>query len=314
MRVEIGSRHPADNPFLSLLSHSTTIIGTLSQTITYGTILPFYLFLHLFTSPTNLGSPPSPSNDPTQDFLIDPAELAAWAPAFTISYLLPTILVMLPSPTYTSWSVHQYIMAWWEFYPVPFKMQILLAKYVFSKTIAPPPVVTTSKNGASQSQSPALAGKKAQTLRLLRYTYLFAASTALLTHVITLTLSLSTVFFPTLFSPLGGSSAAFSLAPKNVFIPVSPLYHTSVDNLGEGLYHFLVWNMTVSNVAPLLWGLVQLKGAVERKGGNGEWEGWVVAGAKVVGLSLVGGPSAAAVWCCWRRDELVLGEGEERIG
>ncbi|KAL8717473.1 MAG: hypothetical protein Q9225_005280 [Loekoesia sp. 1 TL-2023] len=305
---------------------TTTIIGTLSQTITYCTIVPFYLFLHVLTSPTNLGPSSAPSNgDPAQDFLIDPAELAAWAPAFALSYLLPTFLVMLPSPKYTSWTIHQYIMAWWELYPIPFKiLQLLLSRYIFARIYAsssPPPLASTSldqKKKASASRSQPTAQKdnrKSQNLHLLRYTYLTAFAVAVLTHTITLTLSLSAYFFPSLFSsaPSASSPPPFSLHPKNIFIPVSPLYHTPINNLGEGLYHFLVWNMQVSNIAPLVWGLLQLRNAVERKGKEA-WEGWAWAGAKVLGCSVVGGPSAGAVWCVWKRDELVLGGTEVGIG
>ncbi|KAL8780368.1 MAG: hypothetical protein Q9213_006512, partial [Squamulea squamosa] len=233
----------------------TTIIGTLSQVVTYCTIMPLYLFLHVLKSPTNLlGSSSTATNDPSKDFLIDPAELAAWAPAFTLSYLLPTFLVMLPSPKYTSWTVHQYIMAVWEFYPVPFKvLQVVLARYVFTKVLAsssPSSVVpaatvpaAASKKDAKSSQSqPPLAAQKATNLHLLRRTYLFAASVAIITHIITLTLALSTYFFPSLFSPAALSN--ISLLPSDVFLPVSPLQNTPVKNLGEGLYHFLVWNMT----------------------------------------------------------------------
>ncbi|KAL9602647.1 MAG: hypothetical protein Q9179_002478 [Wetmoreana sp. 5 TL-2023] len=274
--------------------------------------MPFYCFLHVLNSPTNVALPTSTKDDRVHDLLIEPAQLAAWAPAFTVSYLLPTILVTLPLPTYTSWTVLQYIIAWWEFYPVPFKvLQIVFARYVFGKTFTPSASSSTSaasKKHTSQSQS--LAVKKAETLYLLRQTYLFAASVAIITHIITLTLSLSTYFFPSLFST--AALTKISLSPRNVFLPVSPFYHTPIKDLGEGLYHFLVWNMTVSNIAPFVWGLLQLRAAVERNGRGHGWEGWGWAWAKVVGLVLIGGPSAAAVWCAWRKDELVLGDGKPK--
>ncbi|KAI4182104.1 MAG: hypothetical protein L6R41_006198 [Letrouitia leprolyta] len=291
----------------------TTIIGTLSQTITYGTILPLYLFLHVLTSPTNLGpSLPSPS-DLTQDFLIEPAELAAWAPSFALSYLLPTFLVILPSPQYTSWTVHQYIMAWWELYPVPFKIfQILLAKYVFKKIYTSSSSTTTTseskKKSATMSQP---SSKKAQTLQLLRYTYLAAALISAFTHIITLTLSYSTYFFPSIFSAPSPPStlkslylSPFSLSPYSVFVPPSPFHSTPINNLGEGLYHFLLWNMQVSNFAPLVWGLLQYRNACAKKGE--EWEGWGVVVGKVAAVSAVAGQGASVAWLAWKREEVVF--------
>ena len=279
--------------------NSTTFIGTLSQTITYGTILPFYLFLHVLTSPTNLGSPPSsPSKDIAADFDIDPAALAAWAPAFTLSYLIPTILVAFPSPKFTSFSMHQVIMALWEFYPVPFKLfQLGLASYV----VAPALSRTTSRSSSAPAQ------QRATTLNLLKWTYAFAALVGGVSHVITCTLSFSAAFFPSLFT----ADASSSLSPPNIFVPVAPWQNAKAANLGEGLWWFLGWNMGVSNVAPLVWGVVQLHNAasVKRKG----WEGWPVVLAKVGGLTAIGGPGVGVAWLLWKRDEIVMGvEAEEQ--
>lgn len=268
---------------------SITIIGTLSQTITYGTILPLYLFLHVLTSPTNLGplQPSSSSEDPANAFLIDPAELAAWPIAFTLSYLLPTLLVALPSPTYTSFATHQNIMAVWELYPIPFKIfQVLLARY-FASLLARDP--------APQSASQ----RKASVLKGLRYTYAFSAAVGAVSHIITLTLSYSSVFFPTLYNAASRSG----LGPSSVFLGVSPFYSTPVKNLGEGLWHFLIWNMNVSNVAPLLWALLQCRNAHE---GRKEWEGWISVLMKIGAVSMVAGPAAGTAALMWVRDELVL--------
>ncbi|KAL8711250.1 MAG: hypothetical protein Q9220_004395 [cf. Caloplaca sp. 1 TL-2023] len=284
-----GLRHGNRGKLISY----TTIIGTLSQTITYGTIVPFFLFLHVLTSPTNLGPTTSPSEDPAVAFLIEPTELAAWPIAFTLSYLIPTILVSLPSPKYTTFTTHQNIMALWEFYPIPFKIfQMLLARYF-----------ATLPYFKKQQQS-SLSQRKATTLNLLRYTYIFAALVSSVSHIISLTLSLSSSLFPTLFTPTARSGLNFS----SIFIPVSPLYNASVNNLGDGLWHFLVWNMTASNIAPLLWALLQYRNACEKCGRV--WEGWGSVLGKVGGVAGLLGPAAGTAWVMWLRDSVVLGERE----
>ena len=46
--------------------------------------------------------------------------------------------------------------------------------------------------------------------------------------------------------------------------------------------------------------------------GKGQgWEGWTTVLSKVAGLSLLGGPATAAVWAVWKRDEIVLGAGDD---
>ena len=75
---------------------------------------------------------------------------------------------------------------------------------------------------------------------------------------------------------------------------------------------FLGWNMTVSNVAPLVWGVLQLRNAAASAPGK-RWEGWPMVLVKVGAVTAVGGPGAGVAWCLWSRDEIVLkvdGEGE----
>ncbi|KAL8861302.1 MAG: hypothetical protein Q9178_002174 [Gyalolechia marmorata] len=218
------------------------------------------------------------------------------APAFTLSYLIPTVLAALPSPQYTSWSLHQNIMAFWELYPVPFKiLQIVFARYIFDSLASTP--TTTSKASSLSEQ-------KSMNLRYLRRTYIFAFAVSAFTHLTTLTLALSPVLFPSLFL----STSRTSLSPSNIFIPTSPFYNTPVKNLGEGLWYFLVWNMTISNIAPLVWGMLMARNAEGRVKGKDSGEGWGSMMGKVVGITLLAGPGAGTVWCASHRDELILGD------
>ncbi|KAL8661200.1 MAG: hypothetical protein Q9202_005802 [Teloschistes flavicans] len=274
---------------------STTIVGSLSQALTYSNIVPLYLGLHVLTSPTALATP---TTNPAADFLIDPPSLAAWAPAYSLAYLLPTFLVILPSPKYTSWNTRQNIMAAWELYPIPFKIfQILLARYVFQKA-------TATSSSSSKSSTATL---KTTNLALLKNFYIFAAALSAITHVTTLTLTYSPTLFPSLFS----SFALTSIHPASVFIPASPLSSARVSSLGEGLARLLVWNATISSLAPLAWGLLMVRNALVFAGRGGEW---VAFAGKVGGVSAVAGPGAGVAWCLWERDRIVLGdEGVKRV-
>lgn len=88
----------------------------MSHTITYGSILSLYLFLHLVTSPANLAPGTALAKGVASDLMADPMEFAASLIAFTISYLLRTAVVASQSPESTSFVTHQNIMAFWELY------------------------------------------------------------------------------------------------------------------------------------------------------------------------------------------------------
>lgn len=289
--------------------HSTTIFGLISQTFTFAVTVPFYLSLHLLTSPTSLATlqPPTNDIDPSAAFLVNPARLLAWPIAFTLSYLLPTFLVTLPCPSYTSFSTRQTIMAFWDLYPIPFKLLQIVLVRVFT-SILPPPI-----NPKSKPQS--LPHRKALTLHLLGAIYAFSALVSGLSHIITLTLSLSPLLFPALFTPAARDSLSFG----NIFVPVSPWYNEKVEHLGGGLWRFLVWNLAVSEVAPLVWAGVAYwnarlrfaggeggKGGEDRVRGNG-WGVWGAVVGKIAALTLIGGPGVAIAWLAWEREKIVLG-------
>ena len=180
-------------------------------------------------------------------------------------------------------------MAFWELYPIPFKLfQILLIRYFSTRSIPQKAVQSSASN------------RRAFSLQSLRYLYAFAALVGGVTHIVTLTLSLSSQAFPSLFS----SAAVAQLTPKVIFFVNSPFNVTVIKDAGEGLLHFLQWNMNMSNVAPVLWALILYRNGFEH---GGQWEGWSVCLAKTVGVYVLGGSGVTMAWLMWRRDELVLG-------
>lgn len=181
-------------------------------------------------------------------------------------------------------------MAFWEFYPIPFKLfQILLIRYFSTRSIPQKAVRSSASN------------RRAFSLQSLRYLYAFAALVGGVTHIVTLALSLSSRFFPSLFS----SATVAQLTPKVIFfLTNSPFNVKVIKDPGEGLLHIMQWNMNLSNVVPVLWALILYRNGSEH---GGQWEGWSVCLAKTVGVYVLGGGGVAMAWLMWRRDELVLG-------
>ncbi|KAL8634301.1 MAG: hypothetical protein Q9228_008105, partial [Teloschistes exilis] len=158
-------------------------------------------------------------------------------------------------------------MAWWELYPIPFKIfQILLARYVFDKTTGAFILPTTtppspSSSSAVSKSTTTTASRKKTALDLLKNFYLFSIAFSTITHLVTLTLTISPLLFPSLFSStvvsaLHSTPSATSLRPTNVLIPSSPFSSVKVTTAGEGLWRLLVWNASISSIAPLIWGLL----------------------------------------------------------
>lgn len=194
-------------------------------------------------------------------------------------------------------------MAVWELYPIPFKLfQILLVRY-FSTLPIP-------QKAAVQSSA---SNRRALSLQSLRYLYAFAALVGGVTHIVSLTLSLSSQFFPSLFN---SATTVAQLTPKVIFFVNSPFNVPVIKDAGEGLLHFLQWNMNMSNVAPVLWALILYRNGFAH--GGQQWEGWSVSLAKTVGVYVLGGSGVTTAWLMWRRDELVLGssaasDNEKRV-
>lgn len=100
------------------------------------------------------------------------------------------------------------------------------------------------------------------------------------------------------------SATVAQLTPKVIFFVNSPFNVTAIKDAGEGLLHFLQWNMNMSNVAPVLWALILYRNGFQH---GGQWEGWSLCLAKTVGVYVLGGSGVTMAWLMWRRDELVLG-------
>ena len=173
-----------------------------------------------------------------------------------------------------------------------------LAQQVLKRIL---PLPTASQTGQPQSS--------ANAINTLRVTYISAMLTASITHVATLSISLTATLFPTIFAP--GVSAYFH--PKGVFLPSVPpsvLVPTKFSAPGEGVDSFLSYDQMFGSGALLIWALWNLTRAWSPRGVMGLVKGLAAA----FGLVLTGGIAGLAIGAVWWRDEVVFasptGKGE----
>ena len=93
---------------------SIGIVGLVMQNITYTITTPLWLFAHLLTSPV---SKPFPGTHANSVLLISSLDLKILPIAITLSYLVPSILMALPSE-YVTIEKHQMLLALWQVFPL----------------------------------------------------------------------------------------------------------------------------------------------------------------------------------------------------
>lgn len=270
---------------------SLAVWGILMQTIGFAVLFPLYLCLHLFTSPlvvtnSTKGAPPSLANM----MLIPIGDLQALPISVTLGYTLPIVLMSLPSPAIISFDTHQLFMSLWQIYPIPVALlQMSLAPLLTA--IFPP-----------RSKYHSAADRNSHLLLYLRGTYIFAFAFASITHVATLTLSVSSLLIPSIFQP----TIVPFLHPQLVFLPPAPYTSTPVATMGDGLLNFFLYDEYIGFLATIIWAVTVNHNAHK---GTDTWAELLSLWGKIAGLTLVTGPASAVVWLLWERDEQVLGAG-----
>ena len=205
-----------------------------------------------------------------------------------LGYALPGVLMLLPSPKYTSFDTHQNCMALWQIFP----LTVALLQFVFStlaRSIFPTNMVHHSA-----------AERNADLMSALRRVYVFAFAVSSVTHIATMTLTLTSVILPSILNP----NIVESFHPARAFLPPPPWAATPVKSIGDGLHIFSMYDEYIGFLATILWATVLNRNA---HAGTIGLDGWMSLLAKVAGLTIVAGPASAVVALLWGRDELVLG-------
>jgi len=239
------------------------------QAAAFGVTMPLYALLSLLSSSSRT-TPLSPSNS---------ASLATLPYSLVLGYLLPTLLMAIPSP-HVSNTTHQRLVALWQIFPI----YIALLQQLLPLLIPKPQAGTTSPSAT-----------KSRIDGLFRFLILLSRSA----HLAAVVLAVRYL------SDDGGFSVRRLLAPANPFVPVA------VGGFADGVLAFLQYDYAVGMVAALVW-VAGLRGqAVRWAAGRGKGvagaEGGVVEGVLVVVLE---GPGSLVAKWAWEREVLLLGVGE----
>lgn len=118
------------------IGYWTTIPGLLMFNHTPAIYLPLYLGVRLLLM--------TPSNMTPQDLATDTTELEIFPWAFTIGYVLPFVLLLLPDIRIRSISIKQSVAAWWQQWPAYIALCHLLLSLLWQPAATSTPSVTES--------------------------------------------------------------------------------------------------------------------------------------------------------------------------
>lgn len=245
-------------------------------------IVPVYCVVHLVTSPTAL--PPSSSSlvQRKTSLLVHPAELTVLPWSIALGCLGPTAMILLSE---TGSKTQQIWVAVRQIHPVLSAIFHLVLSFF-----------TTSQ---------ASFGTPAQRNRIvmlsLQKVYNFAMFIAVIPHVATVTLMILSQTLPAMF----GSGYATYFSPAAVFWPTAFWSYddTKVVSVAEGAHMFLQWDELVGVAAILVWAAALNRQALA---GQPQASGFLSMCWKIVLMSVVGGPVAAAISLIRERDEYTL--------
>jgi len=290
------------------------------QNITLTITAPLWLFVHLLTSPV---AKPFPGTHANSVLLVSPLDLKLLPISITLSYLLPSILMAVPSPEYFTPETHQYFLALWQAFPL---LTVLIHRILFSITSrlssyffpADPHTRPPTPQGTSY-------------LHNAKHIYRFVLTLCIVTH---LPIFLLSVFPASLLpqlsplDPLASSPLLTVLAqtPSSVFIPslVSPTQ--KISSLAEGVQAFLQWDIYIASTAFILWAILLYRNATtekvivdpdtslpkyrellagEKRRYTGEEREWRKLGFKVICWGVLAGPVGVVGRLLWERDSIV---------
>ncbi|KAL8835384.1 MAG: hypothetical protein Q9176_006955 [Flavoplaca citrina] len=221
--------------------------------------------------------------------LASPQMILSILPALALGYILPAILMALPSPKLVSNDFQQLAVVFWNVFP----LLVFGFLRIFGTII---PILTGQpKNRSATSPD--------NHLRCVRFVSLTSLMLSADLHVAIVAGSISTLLFPALFNP----KYVTELGPASVFLP--PISIDRGDSVGAGFRSFFLWDQAAGYPVMIMVMIMQLRTAYMSRGVSTSW-------AKMIGsavlISLVAGPGSACLALSWWRDEILFGvEGED---
>lgn len=256
------------------------------QNFVMALISPLYLFVHVSTSPTTR------STDPGL-FFVKTVDIASIMISLILTYILPSILVALPTPSILSFNQKQIILAIWQMFPVWAELLYQGASLLLSKVL-------------SQENALTITGRRNTAwMGALRSLYIFLISIAGLTHIATMTLVATSKWFPHLFAI--EYRGVFN--PSKVFWPVAASTSIKLPSLISGTTLLLQYDEIISSLAILLWALFLFARVMSQKK---KFETPYIFIFDFITLTALLGPLGYAAICVWARDELIFEDQKER--
>ncbi|KAJ5166755.1 uncharacterized protein N7482_005536 [Penicillium canariense] len=249
------------------------IFGLMAQLMTFAFATPLICGLQLGCSIT--------ARRPHADNIRVPRAVLAVLPVvFVIGYMVPTQAMVLPAPSLISIDMKQIAIAIWQPWPAYVSILTTAAYFILS---------------------PFLPNNHRASMSGLRWVYASAFANATLTHLISWVVSLASVAVPHLFD----ARFLAALHPSKVFAVPLPWSGLKVETVAEGVHFFLRWDYLIGSAGILLWALTLYSVAHKQILSTISWPGLLV---KVGILTVLSGPTGAAVELMWERDELVFKE------
>ncbi|CRG91162.1 hypothetical protein PISL3812_08210 [Talaromyces islandicus] len=245
-------------------------------------ITPLYAVWNLFWSPLE-------DTSRYQDYMINRVETVGLIFSQIVAYLIPMALFAAPVPDVLSVFQKQTVVAWYQ----PWSVWIAVAHFLVTLVIRPwirqpdPEGSTTVVYRSARSNHRAI--------------YAFAFSLAAIPHVIVLSIALTAMLYPGLYS----NRLLGLLSLQNVFIPPSPWSDTKAPHLVEGCKWLLQWDYITGSTGVLVWVLTRYI-ALQMSTSQDKRASWLGLAGKVLVWTVIAGPTAAAVEILSERDEMVF--------
>jgi hypothetical protein len=286
------------------------------QTLSFGLTMPTYCIISLLSGPRLLVSPsPQPQIESSSIRALRSLPLS-----MTLGYIIPTILMC--SRRYSS-TVHQYLLAFWQ----PFPIWVAFFQIIFSMgtsrsllsshptkvntltsltTSVPRPLLWMGPNSSFLQYEPLVKPNSTRiaTLRALAYTTNFASYCAALLHWITIIILLILKFVPNLSDVL--RVPEFSII--QTFMPANPVSPVQITAMPQGVLAFLQYDFYIGIVTALIWTAFrhrELEILKAREGASAaQW--WVNIGTMFTNVICLGPGATVVSFAYLREAELEL--------
>lgn len=272
-------------------------------------MVPLWLFLHILVSPV---AKPFPGTHANRVLLVPSWDLRILPFSIVLGYIVPSLLMALPSPKFVDQSLHQVYIAFWHAFPIwtvgihaiTIRASQWIVKKVWDETNRKPP----KPQGTSY-------------LNNVKHVYRFVLALCIITHIPVVVIAL----LPPWVIP--ESTPTLALLGKNnildIFVPYFPRPSYRVHFLAEGVHTFLMWDLYVGAAAFLTWAVLLYRNATSEKAivdpnkslpiygelflGNRPQDAplWRKLFPKIALWTLVSGPIGALAILLWERDAIV---------